>query len=86
MFAPLIKNDDEYETNVENAANNWKWSSKSAGLFGNSIRVVMTDAGADQVLSLAQPTSTEWQFTDGAEVAYSAQTSTVRFTYDTSSL
>ena len=72
VSAPLIKNDDEYETNVENAANNWKWAAKSAGLFGNSIRVVMTDAGADQVLSLAQPTSTEWQFTDGAEVAYSA--------------
>ena len=72
VSAPLIKNDDEYETNVENAANNWKWAAKSAGLFGNSIRVVMTDAGADQVLSLAQPTSTEWQFVNGAEVAYSA--------------
>lgn len=72
ITAPLIKNDDEYETNVETAANNWKWAAKSAGLHGNSIRVVMTDAGADQVLSLAQPTSTEWQFTNGAEVAYSA--------------
>jgi hypothetical protein len=72
ITAPLVKNDDEYETNVENAANNWKWAAKSAGLHGNSLRVVITDAGADQVLSLAQPTSTEWQFTNGAEVAYSA--------------
>ena len=84
ITAPLIKNDDEYENNVEGAANNWKWAAKSAGLHGNSIRVVMTDAGADQVLSLAQPTSTEWQFTSGAEVAYSAANIYGKvYTYDT---
>ena len=32
----------------------------------------MTDAGADQVLYLAQPPSTEWDFVQGAEVSYSA--------------
>jgi hypothetical protein len=72
VAAPLIKNSDDYENNVESAANNWKWGAKSAGSFGNSLRVVMTDAGADQVLFLAQPTTTEWTFTDGAEVSYSA--------------
>ena len=84
VTAPLIKNADEYETNVESAANNWKWAAKSAGLHGNSIRVVMTDAGADQVLSLAQPPSTEWQFASGAEVAYSAANIYGKvYTYDT---
>jgi hypothetical protein len=84
VTSPLIKNDDEYETNVETAANNWKWAAKSAGLHGNSIRVVMTDAGADQVLSLAQPPSTEWQFASGAEVAYSAANIYGKvYTYDT---
>ena len=71
VVAPLIKNAQEYETSVETAANNWKWAAKTAGKFGNSIRVVMTDAGADQVLYLAQPTANEWEFTNGAEVSYS---------------
>lgn len=84
ITAPLVKNDEEYETNVENAANNWKWAAKSSGLHGNSIRVVVTDAGADQVLSLAQPASTEWQFVNGAEVAYSAANIYGKvYTYDT---
>jgi len=72
VAAPLIKNQAEYETSVENAANNWKWASKTAGKYGNSVRVVMTDAGPDQVLYLAAPTTTEWEFTNNAEVAYSS--------------
>tara|TARA_B100002019_G_scaffold250803_1_gene230850 strand:- start:1516 stop:4287 length:2772 start_codon:yes stop_codon:yes gene_type:complete len=72
VTAPLIKSITEYESSVENAANNWKWAGRSAGDHGNSIRVVMTDAGADQVLYLAQPPSTEWDFVQGAEVSYSA--------------
>lgn len=72
VTAPLVKSLTEYENSVENASNNWKWASRSAGEHGNSLRVVMTDAGADQVLYLAQPTSTEWDFTNGAEVSYSA--------------
>jgi hypothetical protein len=72
ITAPLIKNDDLYEANVETAANNWKWAAKSAGNHGNSIRVVMTDAGPDQVIALQQPSSAEWEFTSGNEVAYSA--------------
>ena len=71
VVAPLIKSEDDYESSVETAANNWKWAGRSAGDFGNSLRVVMTDAGADQVLYLAQPTSTEWDFVNGAEVSFS---------------
>ena len=71
VVAPLIKNVEEYETVVEFAANNWKWAAKTAGAFGNSLRVVMTDAGPDQVLYLTQPTSNEWVFSPTAEVAYS---------------
>jgi len=69
---PLIKNLDEYENNVKDAANNWKFAAKTPGKYGNSLRVVMTDAGADQVLHLSQPTSAEWEFSTGGEVAYSA--------------
>lgn len=55
ITAPLIKNLDAYESTVKDASNNWKWASKTAGTHGNSIRVVVTDSGADQVLYLAQP-------------------------------
>ncbi len=72
ITAPLIKNADIYEATIESAANDWKWASKTAGVHGNSVRVVITDAGADQVLYLAQPTSAEWRFVNNAEVSYSA--------------
>ena len=68
---PIIKSMTDYEANVENAANNWKWAGRTAGKFANSLRVVMTDAGADQILYLADPTSTEWEFTNNAEVSFS---------------
>ena len=71
VSAPLIKNIDTYEANVETAANNWKWGAKTAGSHGNSIRVIVTDAGPDQVLYLAQPTAAEWEFTNNAEVSFS---------------
>ena len=64
VTAPLIKNIEQYETTVETAANAWKWGSRFPGIYGNSIRVVMTDAGPDQILSLAEPTSAEWDFSD----------------------
>ena len=68
---PIIKSMSDYEANVETAANNWKWAGRTAGKFANSLRVVMTDAGADQILYLADPTSTEWEFTNNAEVSFS---------------
>ena len=71
---PLIKNEDEYEATTETAANNWKWAARNPGTYGNSIRVVMTDAGPDQVLHLAEPASAaaEWQMTPGAGISFSA--------------
>jgi len=74
VTAPLIRNLAEYESVVEYAANPWKWAARTGGNYGNSIRVVMTDAGPDQVLYLAQPPSaqSEWEFVNGAEVSYSA--------------
>jgi len=71
VSAPLIKNLDTYEANVETASNNWKWAGKTAGSHGNSLRVILTDAGADQVLYLAQPTAAEWEFVNNAEVSFS---------------
>ena len=71
VTAPLIKNLATYEANVETAANNWKWGAKTAGIYGNSLRVIVTDAGPDQVLYLAQPTANEWEFVNNAEVSFS---------------
>ena len=71
VVAPLIKNLATYEANVETASNNWKWGAKTAGVFGNSIRVIVTDAGPDQVLYLAQPTANEWEFVNNAEISFS---------------
>ena len=72
VASPLIKNLDAYESTVETAVNNWKWGAKTAGIYGNSIRVVVTDAGPDQTLYLAQPTAAEWEFVNNAEVSYSS--------------
>ena len=71
VSAPLIKNLDTYEANVETASNNWKWGAKTSGSYGNSIRVIITDAGPDQLLYLAQPTSGEWEFVNNAEISFS---------------
>jgi hypothetical protein len=60
-----IPNYQYYETNVETATNNFNWAARSSGIWGNSIRVYMTDAGADQILTLSQPTgqgAVEWDF------------------------
>ena len=70
VVAPLIRNVDQYETSVESASNSWKFGARTPGVYGNSLRVVMTDAGADQILSLANPTSAEWQFDSTTDVSY----------------
>lgn len=69
---PLIKNENTYEATTETASNNFKWAARTPGTYGNSIRVVMTDAGPDQVLTLDTPSSAEWQMTPGAGIAFSA--------------
>ena len=55
--APLIKNFQDYETNIESANNNFTWAAKTPGTLGNSIGVFMTDAGADQIAVLPAPSS-----------------------------
>jgi len=70
VVAPLIRNVEQYETSVETASNSWKFGARTPGIYGNSLRVVMTDAGADQILSLANPTSAEWQFDSTTDVSY----------------
>lgn len=73
VSAPLIKNVDGYSSTIETASNDWKWASRTAGLHGNSIRVLVTDSGADQVLFLTAPsTGAEWEFINNAEVAFSS--------------
>ena len=68
---PLIKNLNYYETSVEGAANNWTWAIRTPGTYGNSIKIVMTDAGADQVLNLQAPSSgVEWVFANSAAIGY----------------
>ena len=70
---PIIKNISTYEAVTEEAANNWKWAARTPGVYGNSIRVVATDAGPDQVLWLSAPSSgNEWKFTAGSGVSVSA--------------
>ena len=71
VSAPLVRNLEEYEGNVEGASNSWKYAARHPGLYGNSLRVVITDAGSDQILSLAQPTTAEWEFSTTTDVSYS---------------
>ena len=78
VVAPLIKNLEEYESSVESGSNSWKFGARHPGLYGNSLRVVMTDAGADQILSLTQPTTAEWEFSSTTDVSYSAANATAK--------
>ena len=74
VTAPLIKNLDAYVNNFESNSNLWNWAARTPGIYGNSLRIVATDAGADQVLSLNSPATgeAEWQFTVGDAVSFSA--------------
>lgn len=52
-LGPKIKSLADYETSVEDAANPYHFAARNAGEYGNSLRVFVTDGGADQVLYLA---------------------------------
>jgi hypothetical protein len=61
--APLIKNRDDYEANIEGAANSFDWVSREPGTLNNSIGIFVTDSGADQIAVLPAPSSgNEWEF------------------------
>jgi len=68
VTAVKIRNIDEYEQSYADDAtlNLWNFAVKYPGTWGNSIRMYMTDAGADQILELPAPGSgNEWKFTSG---------------------
>ena len=72
--APLIKNRDDYEANIEGAANSFDWVSREPGTLNNSIGIFTTDAGADQILVCPAPGSgNEHEFV--ADEAVSASSS-----------
>ena len=72
--APLIKNRDDYEANIEGAANSFDWVSREPGTLNNSIGIFVTDAGADQILVCPAPGSgNEHEFV--ADEAVSASSS-----------
>ncbi len=71
--APLVKNLQDYETNIEESNNNFKWVSRTAGSKGNSIGIFVTDAGADQIAVIPAPGSgNEYEFVADAAVSASS--------------
>ena len=78
VTVPIIRNIEEYEANVESGSNAWKFGARHPGSYGNSLRIVVTDAGPDQILSLAQPTTAEWEFETTNDVSYSAANATAK--------
>lgn len=67
--AVKIRNLDDYETNFS-TGNTWYFAAKTPGSYANGVRVYMTDAGADQILTLDAPSSgDEWQFSAGDSIS-----------------
>ena len=65
-----INNIVSYETSFENGSNTWYYAAKTPGTYANGLRVYVTDAGADQVLTLPAPSSgDEWKFVKSAAVS-----------------
>jgi hypothetical protein len=70
--AVKIKNLQDYETNFA-SGNIWNFASKTSGTYANGIRIYVTDAGPDQILTLDAPSSgDEWQFIAGDAITSSA--------------
>jgi hypothetical protein len=67
--AELIKNLQDYETN--HTSQDWHWAARTPGTKGNSIGIFVTDAGADQILTLPVPASKEYRYTLGSAVTVS---------------
>jgi hypothetical protein len=70
--AVKIDNLQDYETNYS-TGQSWYFAGKTPGTWANGIRVYLTDAGADQVLTLDAPASgNEWQFVVGDPITAAA--------------
>jgi len=69
-YGPKVRNRDDYESTIEEGTNIYEWVAKDPGDLSNSLRVYVTDAGADQILTLAQPgtSSEEPEFVKGEAV------------------
>jgi hypothetical protein len=74
-YGPKVRNESDYESSVESGTNIYQWAAKDAGELSNSLRVYITDAGADQVLTLSQPAASaqEPEFVKGEAVAVSGE-------------
>jgi hypothetical protein len=48
-----IDNQSDYEVNFENTTQTYKFAAKTPGTWGNALKVVSIDSGADQILTLA---------------------------------
>ena len=81
--AVKIANFQDYETNYS-TGQTWNFAAKTAGTYANGLRVYVTDAGADQVLTLDAPSSgDEWEFAEGAAVSASSGAAARVFKYST---
>lgn len=63
-----VNNLSAYETSVENTTPQYYFAAKTPGTWGNSLKVAIIDAGADQILTLASGVS----FAQGATVTNGA--------------
>ena len=48
-----VNSEDDYESNIEGTVQSYDFLAKNPGSWGNSLKVITIDAGADQILTLA---------------------------------
>ena len=48
-----INNVGDYESNIEATSQSYKFAARTPGTWGNSLKVITIDAGADQIITLA---------------------------------
>jgi len=74
-YGPKVRNESDYESAIEGGTNIYQWAAKDAGELSNSLRVYITDAGADQSLVLSQPgaSAQEPEFVKGEAVSVSGE-------------
>jgi hypothetical protein len=48
-----INNIGDFEANIEGTSQSYKFAAKTPGTWGNSLKVITIDSGADQILTLA---------------------------------
>ena len=79
-----IRNEEEYTQTFEDpgTANNWEFAIRYPGTYGNSIRMFITDAGADQILDLPAPgAGNEWEFVSGEALSAASGASAKVYNY-----